>query len=243
MMSITLLPTDIDRLAVDAVLMYEKSHGDQPKYILGIPRGGMSVAYRIANEFERRHPDRRIPAVGRAELNLTWRNYPGMSLVVDDIVDSGRTIEPFIKNGFETLSLVVKQSCPEHLKPLAWGTVLAEDKYVNFPWDEKSQSPEDAVVRLLEYIGVNPNDPSVKETPRRFLSWLNEFRFDQPEPEITTFEGIQYDEMVLVRDIPFLSLCEHHLLVFRGTAAVAYIPDQSSEWPLPRQPAASTLLC
>jgi len=63
----------------------------------------------------------------------------------------------------------------------------------------------------------------LKETPRRYIKFLDEFF--NPEPfEFTTFENEGNDQMITVTDIPFYSLCEHHLAPFFGIAHVAYIP-------------------
>lgn len=79
---------------------------------------------------------------------------------------------------------------------------------------------------LLEALGVDLSAADVRETPRRVAAMYTELL--TPEPfELTTFpnEG-HYDEMVLVRDIPFVTLCAHHLLPFTGQAHVAYIPGE-----------------
>jgi GTP cyclohydrolase I len=61
------------------------------------------------------------------------------------------------------------------------------------------------------------------DTPRRYINFLEEFF--NPDPfKFTTFQPESYDEMIWVKDIPFYSLCEHHMLPFFGTAHVAYIP-------------------
>jgi GTP cyclohydrolase I len=83
---------------------------------------------------------------------------------------------------------------------------------------------ERAVADLLRALGGDPRDPHLRETPRRVASAYAELL--TPEGfEPTTFPNDEgYDELVLVRDIPFQSLCEHHLLPFHGTAHVAYVP-------------------
>lgn len=226
--SMGMTATDINNAVNNAVSKYMAYSKVPVRQLFGIPRGGMAVAYKFAHEFENRNPSWPDIVVDKARPDMTWHDYPD-ALIVDDIVDSGATIKPYMDRGFKTMAVVVRASCPENLKPTFWGLTMMTTKYVDFPWDEQSGTPEDAVVRILEYIGLNPNDPSIKETPRRFLSWLNEFRVDQPDPEITVFEGIKYDQMIVVRDIPFTSLCEHHLLPFIGTAAVAYIPGKTGD--------------
>lgn len=76
---------------------------------------------------------------------------------------------------------------------------------------------------LLEAAGVDLNSAETGETPRRIAQMLREML--SPEPvDLTTFPNEGYDELVLARDIPFSSLCAHHLLPFSGVAHVAYIP-------------------
>jgi GTP cyclohydrolase I len=83
---------------------------------------------------------------------------------------------------------------------------------------------ERAVADLLRALGADPRDPHLRDTPRRVASAYAELL--TPEGfDPTTFPNDEgYDELVLVRDIPFQSLCEHHLLPFHGTAHVAYVP-------------------
>jgi GTP cyclohydrolase IA len=93
----------------------------------------------------------------------------------------------------------------------------------------QSQSPpnaaraEAAARELLMAVGADLGDPSMEDTPRRIAAMLGEMV--TPEPvDLTTFPNEGYDELVLARDIPFASLCAHHLLPFTGVAHVAYLP-------------------
>ena len=83
---------------------------------------------------------------------------------------------------------------------------------------------EAAVRDLLVALGQNPDSEHLRETPRRVALAYEEFL--TPDPFVpTTFPNDEgYDELVLVRDIPFHSLCEHHLLPFSGVAHVGYLP-------------------
>jgi GTP cyclohydrolase I len=85
---------------------------------------------------------------------------------------------------------------------------------------------EKAARDLLEALGADLADEGVRDTPRRVAAAYAELL--TPEPfDMTTFPNEEgYDELVVVRDIPFHSLCMHHLLPFHGTATVAYIPGE-----------------
>ena len=84
-----------------------------------------------------------------------------------------------------------------------------------------------AVRELLEAIGEDPRREGLQETPRRVADMYEEllagFGSDPTRHLRVTFEA-RHDEMVMVRDIAFTSLCEHHLLPFIGHAHVAYVP-------------------
>jgi GTP cyclohydrolase I len=69
-----------------------------------------------------------------------------------------------------------------------------------------------------------PLREGLKETPKRYIKFLEQF-LNPPEFKFTTFQNEGCDEMVVVKDIAFYSLCEHHLAPFFGTAAIAYIPN------------------
>jgi len=87
---------------------------------------------------------------------------------------------------------------------------------------------EMAVRTILEAVGEDPDRPGLKETPARVARMYEEMfsgLHTDPARHLQTVFPEQYDEMVLIRDIPFTSMCEHHLLPFTGVAHVAYIPD------------------
>jgi GTP cyclohydrolase I len=85
-----------------------------------------------------------------------------------------------------------------------------------------------AVREILLAVGEDPDREGLRDTPDRVARMYAEMfaglRRDPAEPLQKTFTE-KYDEMVIVRDIGFESLCEHHLLPFVGKAHVAYIPD------------------
>jgi len=90
---------------------------------------------------------------------------------------------------------------------------------------------EKGVRLILEGIGEDTERPGIKETPRRVAELYEEIfsGLNTPTEEILTpIEGESHDEMVLLKDIPFYSVCEHHLLPFIGRAHVAYIPSKGN---------------
>jgi GTP cyclohydrolase I len=108
------------------------------------------------------------------------------------------------------------------------------------PLDDISDSPfgetppvdveriEQAVREILHAVGEDPNRPGLLDTPRRvarmYAEMFSGLRKDPAEHLKVAFPE-KYDEMVLVRDISFTSMCEHHLLPFSGLAHIAYIPN------------------
>ena len=83
---------------------------------------------------------------------------------------------------------------------------------------------ERAVADLLRALGKDPATEHLTDTPRRVAESLTEL-ITPREFDLTTFPNEErYDELVLARDIPVQSLCEHHLLPFRGVAHVGYLP-------------------
>jgi GTP cyclohydrolase I len=88
---------------------------------------------------------------------------------------------------------------------------------------------EDAVRMILEGIGDDPERDGVAETPRRVADMYEEIFAGvgvDPTPIPQVVPGANFDEMIMVKDIPLQSLCEHHLLPFNGRAHVAYIPNK-----------------
>jgi len=89
---------------------------------------------------------------------------------------------------------------------------------------------EAAVRELLYAIGENPDRQGLQETPQRvarsFVEIFAGLHVDPDEVLLTQFDE-HHDELVLVKDIPLYSICEHHLVPWHGSAAVGYIPGES----------------
>jgi GTP cyclohydrolase IA len=85
---------------------------------------------------------------------------------------------------------------------------------------------EAAAGALLDALGIDRSQGPLMGTPRRIARAYAELMTPR-EFALTTFPNDEgYDELVIARDIPFTSVCEHHLLPFIGTAVVAYLPDE-----------------
>lgn len=81
---------------------------------------------------------------------------------------------------------------------------------------------------IIEGVGEDPDRPGLKKTPERIAEMYAEIFSGisaSPEDLLKPMEGERHDEMVLLKDISFYSVCEHHLLPFAGSAHIAYIPE------------------
>ncbi|HKZ75150.1 MAG TPA: GTP cyclohydrolase I FolE [Actinomycetota bacterium] len=88
---------------------------------------------------------------------------------------------------------------------------------------------EEGVRLILEGIGDDPEREGIKETPRRVADMYEEIFAGigvDPTPIASVVPGANFDEMIMVKDIPLYSICEHHGLPFVGKAHVAYIPSK-----------------
>jgi GTP cyclohydrolase IA len=177
--------------------------------VYGIPQGGAPVALMVSHLLD-------IPIVDQPEDRSTC-------LIVDDLVDTGNTARQWMADDYRIDTLFRKPSSPKHIAPLA----LERDGWLAFPWERHEGAPTENVTRILEYIGEDPTRDGLIDTPRRVLKALTEltggYRLNVADILSTTFD-VACDEMIVVRKVPFSSLCEHHVLPFHGTATVAYIP-------------------
>ncbi len=86
---------------------------------------------------------------------------------------------------------------------------------------------ERGVKLILEGVGEDPKRAGLKETPHRVASMFSEILggvSENPARHLRVIQGEKHDEMVLIKNIPLYSMCEHHLLPFAGVAHIAYIP-------------------
>ena len=179
--------------------------------IYGVPRGGIYAAQLISDA---------LTQYGR--LNTLVEDCVKAHLIVDDIIDSGKTRKQFYDNNEEKRPFVVlvdKQG-----QDNKW-----QGTWISFPWERmiNDEGPVENIRRLLEYIGEDPERDGLKNTPERVIKSYEKLfggYKQKPEDVITVFEDT-CDEMVLLKSIEFYSFCEHHMLPFYGKAHIAYIPN------------------
>lgn len=178
--------------------------------IYPIPRGGIPVAFLLK-------------AINPAKYVIVDNPKDAM-VAVDDIIDSGATAEQYFnKYTIPTYALINKKATPDN----TW--------YV-FPWEAKEnedvEGVEDNVRRILQYIGEDVTRGGLKETPARVQKalghWFSGYKHSEKdiEAKFKAFEdgAENYDQMIIRRNIPLYSKCEHHMADIFGTCTVAYIP-------------------
>lgn len=177
---------------------------DRSIKIYAVPRGGIPVALALAGT----GPFVLVDEAGQADV------------VVDDLIDSGATSKRY-SNDYPFYALIDKRTDP-----------IYRYTWVEFPWEQGSEGGiEDNIVRLLQYVGEDPTRGGLLETPGRVAKawqhWCGGYQLD-PADVLKVFEdgADNYDEMVVVKDLPFYSKCEHHLADIFGTATIAYIPNE-----------------
>jgi GTP cyclohydrolase I len=178
--------------------------------LYGIPKGGVPVAMALSDASE-------IPLVTSVSEGV---------LVVDDLIDTGRTRSRYPDNDMAVL----------HRK--AWAPVDRQTVFcvhqdckdwIVYWWEgTEEKSVEDIIIRQLQFIGEDPTREGLLETPGRVIkAWGELFSGYKQDPTkiLKSFKEGACDEMVLLKGIEFYSCCEHHLLPFFGKAHIAYIPD------------------
>ncbi|MCM8788757.1 MAG: GTP cyclohydrolase I FolE, partial [Candidatus Omnitrophica bacterium] len=94
--------------------------------------------------------------------------------------------------------------------------------------NQTSKRIEKSIKKILEAIGEDPSRKGLRDTPKRVAKmYLDIFSGIHQDPDVILGKVFheQYNELVLLKDIPLYSMCEHHLLPFFGRAHIAYLPD------------------
>ena len=182
--------------------------------IYGIPRGGVEAAKYVAHTYKMAFP--------REEEPILVDELGQANCIVDDLFDSGATIEKTLaRKSLPWEVLINKSTCSK------FGNV-----WIVFPWEVENgeaDGPVDAIQRLLQFIGEDVDREGLQDTPKRVLkAWreMTEGYNQDPADVMTVFEDGACDEMVISKDIPFYSMCEHHMLPFHGKAHIAYLPNK-----------------
>ena len=182
--------------------------GLKDKKCYAIPRGGVSAAYAI-----------------QKYVNFHLVDTPHQAdFFIDDLLDSGETMRRFCDKypGRPFLTLIDKSN-PEY-----WG------RWIVFPWevedDGTDKSATDIITRLLEYVGEDPKREGLAETPARVLKawnhWTSGYKKDAASILKVFEDGAEgCDQMIVRKDIPIYSHCEHHLAAIIGRCTIAYIPN------------------
>ena len=194
----------IEKQMMGMAMQIKINEGKENLAIYGVPRGGIPVAYLLANYLK----GSRITDKPRSA-----------DIIVDDILDSSTTAKRYMKEyGKPFYALYNKKEEPN----LPW---------LIFPWEQSEEkSIEDACLRLLQFAGEDPTREGLKETPARMAKawqfWTSGYDMD-PKAVFKEFEdgGEKYDQMIMLDPIPFYSHCEHHMAAIFGNAYIAYIPN------------------
>lgn len=204
-MKVVLKTQDISYYVTALLHRLIEDQGCGPQVFYGVPRGGVPVA----------------------DLCSTYSNGRVTSdpddatIIVDDIVDSGTTRDRYAKSHPTIPFYALIEKKPQ------------DNNWYVFPWEiERGEETgvEDNIVRLLQFIGEDSTREGLQETPKRvaraWQHWCRGYWEDVPALLKTFKDGAEdCDELVIVKDIPFYSHCEHHLAPFFGTATIGYIPD------------------
>lgn len=166
-----------------------------------VPRGGVPVALALTSA-----------------LTIMIVDTPDEAdFILDDLIDTGRTLNRFKDKPF--FALIDKR---------IW---THRNDWVIWPWEQTAETGiEDHIVRLLQYVGEDPTRGGLLETPARvakaWKEWCGGYGED-PATILKTFEdGAEgVDEMVVLKNIPFYTHCEHHMAPFFGTATIGYLPN------------------
>ena len=166
--------------------------------VYGVPRGGTLISTLISEKTGIQLLDKPIEDC----------------IVVDDLIDSGRTKDKYKYYKFD--ALITKQ----------------DNEWIKFWYEDEKKDAEDIVTRMLEYIGEDVKREGLIDTPKRVVKmWKEIFRgYDESQkPKLTSFEnghdGLYYDEMITDSG-DFYTHCEHHCVPVIGNYIFAYIPDK-----------------
>lgn len=169
------------------------------RHVWGVPRGGAIVAGMLAI-----HGMKPVDEIEKADV------------IIDDIWDSGATARRFFEShpGKPFMAMITKSD------PSQW---------IMFPWEveDHEETGEETARRFLQSLEVDLSPTGRRDTPARFARALRSLLAGEQEEVGALLETKfkeTYDEVVMVRDLPFVSVCEHHVMPFIGKATIGYLP-------------------
>jgi GTP cyclohydrolase I len=214
-MQLKLTHADVQALAhrtAESIRQYQQgsSNPNAALRAYAVPRGGVPAAYLLQ---------------GLVGFHIT-SDPADADIFIDDLIDSGSTCERYCDEypGKPFFALIDKRE----------GDVAHVGQWVVFPWEVTDEGADDSgtdvITRLLQLIGEDANREGLSETPARVVKawkhWCSGYGKDAGKLLKVFEDGAEkYDQMVIVKDIPIYSHCEHHLAAIIGTASIAYIPN------------------
>lgn len=208
---IILKPSDVEKLCLDlgtslAAMGYLDTKN--PGKCYAIPRGGIPAAYALISEF-----------------GVIWMvdTPEEADFFFDDIIDSGATMKDWCERYPEKpFFALIDRSEKDCRYPEGW---------IVFPWEVDAETGiEDNIRRVIEFAGDDASRGGLLETPRRVAKalshWFSGYGQDPAEILKVFEDGAEnYNQMIVVKNIPIYSKCEHHMADIFGTATIAYIPN------------------
>lgn len=189
--------------------------------VYGIPAGGLIPAFIVSRELG-------VPLVSEIEEGKD-------TLVVDDLIDSGRTVNDLQDKYDKQLDFAVVYKKDVEGVLLSGEIMIGKvvpNEWIDLPHEGVELPVENNIIRLLQYLGEDVNREGLVDTPKRVIKSYKELYGGygkKVEDILTVFESEGFDEMVILKDIEFFSTCEHHMLPFFGKAHVAYIPGDNNK--------------
>lgn len=207
---------EIDDLARKAAREIVPVHAENAPKVYAIPCGGVPAAF----------------AIGR-HVHFDLVEHPkDADYIVDDLIESGGTMQRAMDAAIGApAGRKFIGGCPTPVVLLDKRKKEWKGEWVVFPWEQTAEKGvEDHFVRILQFIGEDTSREGLQETPARVAAawqfWSKGYDED-PAAILKVFEdgAENVNEMVVVKDIPFYTHCEHHMAPFFGKATVAYIPN------------------
>ena len=197
------------RTDIEAIVEKIKTTDKTYTGVYGVPRGGTYPASIIARELG-------------VEQVYDPEKITDSTLIVDDLIDSGKTISAYPNNDKAVV----------YIKTGKIGLCTFFGRGVGNEWiifpDEGSTTVEDNCARILQYIGEDVTREGLVETPSRMRRAYDEifagYRMN-PEDVCKTFIDGACKEPVMLRNCEYYSTCEHHFFPFYGHISIAYIPN------------------